>query len=143
MDTKSVATGSVALVVILAVIIGAYMYLSGNNSSKALPFDAAYTAPTSVVVTHTQTGGMHIYTGTIPMTSTCNKVGSGISYDEVEGRLKASLAIGILKAEDGACQGVANGTTQSFTTSFTPPHALPVDLLKVTVNGKEVEFTTN
>ena len=142
MDTKAVATGSIALVVIAAVLIGAYLWF-GGKSSKILPMDSAYTAPASVNVVHTQTGDTHIYTGTIPMTNTCNKVGSGISYDEVEGRLKASLAIGVLKAEDGACQGVANGTTQSFTTSFKPPHALPVDLLKVTVNGKEVEFTQN
>ncbi len=143
MDTKAVVTGSIALVIIAAVLAGAYVVTSRGQAPKALPLDQAYATPASVVLTHTTSADKHIYTGTIPMTSTCNKVGSGISYDVVDGRIKASLAIGILRAEDGHCEGVATGATQSFTTSFVPPHNLPVDLIKVSVNGKEVAFTQN
>lgn len=142
MDTKAVITGSVALVAIIAVVVGTYVWVKERGPTP-LKLDTSYAVPASVAVTHTKNGDTHIFSGSIPMTSTCNKVGSGISYDEVSGRIKAVLSIGILKAEDGACEGVADGTTQTFTTSFKPAHALPVDLVKLKVNGSEVVFTTN
>ena len=142
MDKKAVTTGSIALVAILAVLVGTYLYFGGSGLPKPLPVDMAYTAPDSVVVTHTTKNGMHIFSGTIPMTSTCNKIATGISHDEEKGRLKTTLSVVMLSTEDGACEGVANGATQSFTASFMPDHNLPVDLVKLLVNGKEVAFTT-
>lgn len=140
-DKQGVLVGSVALALIVAVVAGGYWMLRGSQKQAALPVDTAYEAPETVVVTYIKRNGAHTFFGTIPMTSTCNKLGSGVSIDEVHGVIEASVALGVLAAQDGKCQGVADGSTQSFEVSFTPKHDLPVKLVGFTVNGKAVAYT--
>ena len=141
MDKRGVLVGSIALVLIVAVVAGGYWILRGTSKTTILPVDAAYEVPEAVTVTYIKRSGAHTFFGTIPMTSTCNRVGSGISTDEVGGVIEVSIALGILEAQDGKCQGVADGSTQSYELAFTPKRDLPIKLVGFTVNGKAVAYT--
>lgn len=143
MDKHGVAVGTIALLLIIAVIIGGYVVLHKNAASQAPQVDTAYVPPQSIVVAHATKGDTHIFSGAIPMTSTCNKVASSVSYDEVDGVNNVSVAVGVLSVSDGACKAPAAGAMQTFTASFTPAHNLPVKLIGLTVNGKAVAFTEN
>lgn len=138
MDRNAVITGSVALVLIVAVVAGGYWYF-GNTKPKALPVDTTYANPAAVSVEHTVSGGVHIYSGSLPMTETCNTLGSGLSADVVRGAYETSIALGILKGA-GPCRPAEQGATIPFKLSFEPERDLPVKLVGFTVNGQAVRF---
>ncbi len=142
-DKRGVWVGSVALLLIVAVVAGGYWILRGASKPGILPVNTAYETPDSVEITYVKRAGAHTFFGTIPMTSTCNRVASGVSTNEVNGVLEVSIALGVLQAQEGACQGVADGSTQSFELAFTPERDLPIKFVGLTVNGKTVDYTLN
>lgn len=138
MDRNAVITGSVALVLIVAVVAGGYWYF-GNTKPRPLPVDASYANPSAIVVAHEVRGGTHTFSGSIPMTETCNTLGSGLSSDLVRGAYEMSIALGVLKGK-GACTPAAQGATIPFVLSFEPERDLPVKLVGFTINGQAVRF---
>ncbi len=130
------------LIVVVLVVFYAMYRPAGVPQELVLPQDDAYTAPSQVVVYHSKDAqGTHVYSGAVPMTSTCNVVSSGISTDEEPNAVRVSLALRILQAQSGSCEGVANGTTQTFYVSFIPQSSLPVKLSALSVNGIDVAYT--
>jgi len=140
-DKQGVWVGSVALVLIVAVVAGGYWILRGGQKQAALPVNTAYETPETVEVNYVKRAGAHTFFGTIPMTSTCNRVASGVAAEEIDGVLEVRISLGVLEAQDGNCQGVADGSTQSFELAFTPEHDLPIKFVGLTVNGKAVAHT--
>ncbi len=144
MDNKRLVGGLVAAGLVALVLIGAYMLYSPEGTRKVpiMPQDDTYVAPATVVVHHTKNAqGAHVYSGAVPMSSTCNVVSSGISTDEEADAMRVSLALRILKSLDGSCEGVADGTTQTFYVSFTPQTDKPIKLGALSVNGQPIEYT--
>lgn len=141
MDRNAVATGSVALALIVAVIAGGYWYF-GAQKPGVLPVDKAYTNPAKIMVEHTVQGRVHTFSGDVPMAETCNTLGSGLSSDQVRGAYEASISLGILKGM-GPCDVPAQGATIPFRLSFEPKHDLPVKLVGFTINGQAVAFEVN
>lgn len=134
-----VGLGACAALILAAV---AASYFGGFiKPAPAVPQqDDAYPVPQEIEVVRTvDAQGVHTFSGSVPMTSTCNVVSSGISTDEAGGELRVSLALRILAATS-RCEGVADGATQTFYASFDPRSDKPVTLSALTINGEPVEF---
>lgn len=140
-ERQGVMMGVVGLAII-AVLAGAgYYLLSSGPAHKPLPVDMDYRAPRSLAVSYVEKGSQHIFSGAIPVPSSCSKVAQGVAVAEERGRYKATVSIGILTEEQSSgCVPLAAGATQTFTASFFAEHDLPVDLAGVRINGKDVEF---
>lgn len=127
---------------IIALLVGAgYYFLHGANAPKPLPIDMDYRAPRSLGVSYIQNGNQHVFSGAIPLPTSCSKVAQGVAVVEDRGRYKATVSLGVLTDDQGSgCVPLAAGATGTFTASFFAEHDLPVDLVAVRINGKDIEF---
>jgi hypothetical protein len=127
---------ALVLILLLLAVLSGWWLLEVHYASGPMP---ALNTHTPIVVHHSQSGGLHTYTGSVPLSSACVVLSTGI---ETAGQNPAYITLMLSATMDTACRALAVPPQGLFTVSYEAPGtSTDVIFNDVRVDGTSAPYT--